>query len=37
MKCKYCKDKLQNYKELKERGYCYKKKCNDARKRRMRI
>jgi len=32
MKCKHCKDKLSDYKELKKRGYCYKQACKIARK-----
>ena len=35
MNCKCCGDKLQNYQELKKRGYCYKKQCDRRRKRYM--
>jgi len=35
-KCKYCGDKLQDYAQLKERGYCYKLKCIQKEKRNKR-
>ena len=35
MNCKCCGDKLQNYRELIKRGYCYKKQCDIRRKRNM--
>ena len=35
MTCKYCNEKLQPYKELLKRGYCFKRSCCIARKRRI--
>jgi len=35
MKCKCCGEKLQNYQELKDRGYCKRKEC-DRRYKRLR-